>query len=454
MTTCRDTHPSPSGTCSTPEALLFDAAGEPNLFVTEGSQLFAVDHGTATDLRARIGADDSEGLDALLRSLGVDRQPRIDDTAPDIPLRSISLAIAQRCNLGCSYCYAEGGSFGRTESVMSLDVAKRAVERLIRDCAPGERVNIAFLGGEPLTNREVLVAVTEFAAALAAARTVQAGFSITTNGTLLTAGDGAFFERHGFAVTVSLDGIGEVHDQLRPFKGGRGSFNRIIDRVQPLLLRQGRMQIAARVTVTPQNLRLPETLDHFIQLGFHSVGFAPMLASPTGLNQMEAVGLRDMLAQMIRCGEAFEANVLDGRRYPFTNMTNALREIDKGTHRPYPCGAGAGYLGVSAEGELFACHRFVGDEKGAMGDITSGVDARRQHEWLRQRHVHFQEPCNGCWARYLCGGGCHHEVLNRGRPACDYIRGWLEYCLQAYVRLQKARPHLFGLTAAADASSL
>ena len=400
------------------------------------------------DLRARIGANDSAGLDALLRSLGVDRQRRIGDAAPDIPLRSISLAIAQKCNLGCSYCYAEGGSFGRTESTMSLDVAKRAVDRLIRDCSTGERVNIAFLGGEPLTNREVLIAATEFAAALAAAKKVQASFSITTNGTLLTVGDGAFFERHGFAVTVSLDGIGEIHDQLRPFKGGRGSFDRIIDRVQPLLLRQDRMQIAARVTVTPQNLRLFETLDRLIQLGFHSVGFSPMLASPTGANQMEPSGLRDMLAQMIECGEAFEAHVLNGRRYPFANMTNALREIHKGTHRPYPCGAGAGYFGVSAEGELFACHRFVGDERGAMGDVTKGIDTDRQHEWLRQRHVHFQEPCNECWARYLCGGGCHHEVLNRGRPACDYIRGWLEYCLKAYVRLQKARPHLFGLTPA------
>ena len=28
-----------------------------------------------------------------------------------------------------------------------------------------------------------------------------------------------------------------------------------------------------------------------------------------------------------------------------------------------------------------------------------------------------------------------HEVIHRGRPACDYIRGWLHYCLEAYLRL-------------------
>ena len=27
--------------------------------------------------------------------------------------------------------------------------------------------------------------------------------------------------------------------------------------------------------------------------------------------------------------------------------------------------------------------------------------------------------------------------------ACDFIRGWLHYCLQAYLRLSAARPEMF-----------
>jgi uncharacterized protein len=33
--------------------------------------------------------------------------------------------------------------------------------------------------------------------------------------------------------------------------------------------------------------------------------------------------------------------------------------------------------------------------------------------------------------------------MGRGRVACDYIRGWLDYCLQAYVRLLGPRKDLF-----------
>jgi uncharacterized protein len=168
-----------------------------------------------------------------------------------------------------------------------------------------------------------------------------------------------------------------------------------------------------------------------------------MLSAPTAAGEMQSGDLELMLGEMIDCGREYERAVRGGRRYPFANMTNAMREIHRGTHRPYPCGAGAGYLGVSAEGELSACHRFVGDEAGAMGSLDDGVDTSRQADWLATRHVHRQEPCRSCWARYLCGGGCHHEVIGRGRPACDYIRGWLHYCLEAYLRLS-AEPEIAG----------
>jgi uncharacterized protein len=159
-----------------------------------------------------------------------------------------------------------------------------------------------------------------------------------------------------------------------------------------------------------------------------------MLSAPNGNGEMQPDDLERMLGEMIDCGREFERRWHAGERYPFANMLNAMQEIEKGTHRPYPCGAGAGYFGVSADGDLSPCHRFVGDSDTVMGSLSTGVDTKRQSKWLADRHVHRQQPCRDCWARYLCGGGCHHEVIRRGRPACDYIRGWLHYCLQAYLR--------------------
>lgn len=418
-----------------PDVHLFESARGKHLFVVDGSRLFDADAGLFAELEAGI-AGGRDQLAALLKRNNLHGAPLIDDRplAPP-PIHALSLAVAQKCNLGCSYCYAQQGEFGASPKNMSQDDARRAVELLVAGAAPGARLNLAFLGGEPLVNRAVLKDATRHAAHLARARGNPLTFSITTNGTLLTEADALFFEEYAFAVTISLDGPREAHDALRPYKNGRGSFDKIMSRVKPLLTGQRRMQVSARVTVTPANLQLRRTLDHLIAAGFHSVGFAPMLSAPSGKGEMQAAELQVMLAELIDCGREFERRTLAGERYPFANLVNALKEIRRGTHRPYPCGAGAGYLGVSADGELAACHRFVGDETGALGTLAGGVDVARQARWLAERHVHTQQPCSGCWARYLCGGGCHHEVIRRGRPACDYIRGWLHYCIEAYLRL-------------------
>ena len=168
-----------------------------------------------------------------------------------------------------------------------------------------------------------------------------------------------------------------------------------------------------------------------------------MLHAPSGRDEMQEMDLDRLLQAMIGCGEEYERRAAAGERYGFSNLETALQEIHRGTHRPYPCGAGAGYFGVSATGDLAACHRFVGDAAHTMGDVGAGVDLAAQRAWLDERRVDRQEPCRSCWARYLCGGGCHYEAIHRGRPACDYIRGWLDYALAAYVQLSVSRPELF-----------
>lgn len=427
-----------------PDLQLFEADGAPFIFLANGSRIFAIDDEVVDALQTAT-EEGGAGIDDTLARFGLGASEFVtNDPMESVQPRALSLAVAQKCNLGCTYCYADEGTFGETPRNMPVDVAFAAVDALLHDAQRGVKYNVAFLGGEPLANRAVLRAAVARARYWSTVNGSIVTFSITTNGTLVRQEDIEFFAAEKFAVTVSLDGFGEVHDRQRPFKGGRGSFSRIVDRLPPLLAACG-PQVSARVTVTPQNLELQETLAALLDMGFASVGFSPLLKSPRGIGEMDAEKLSHFLAEMIACGEVAEARLAAGGSYGFFNFMTALQEIHRGTHRPYPCGAGAGYIAASADGDFFACHRFVGDSIAEMGSVASGFDARRQTEWLAARHVHRQEPCRSCWARYLCGGSCHHEVFGRGRVACDYIRGWLQFCLQAYVRLCDRRPDLFSV---------
>jgi len=422
-----------------PNAHLFDDGTRTMLLSVNDGRVREIDDALAEVLDRAMHYGDSERADLIMSAAGLSM------TAPDeppvsVPVRALSLAVAQKCNLGCTYCYAQQGDFGGVGSSMSIEVATAAVDRMLADVAPGEKVTLAYLGGEPLINRSVLQAATHYAADKAMSRGIPIAFALTSNATLLTADDAAFFDRYRFTITISIDGVRAAHDELRPFKSGRGSYDRIVEKLKLLVsLPDRHCRVIARVSVTPRNLLLPEALDELVDLGFDGVFFSPVLNSPTGVDRMSKNELDTMLDRMIQCGRTFERRLMDNEIYPFLNIINTLRRIHKPNRDAYPCGAGGGYLGVSAKGDLFACHRFVDDDLGAMGNVTDGVDRAKQKRWLSDRNVHKQEPCKSCWARHQCGGGCHYEVIHRGRPACDYIRGWLHYCLGVYGRLLKEK---------------
>jgi uncharacterized protein len=174
--------------------------------VVDGSRLYDLDVSSFQALRAAVP---NGAVPAAIAALGLGGlTPSINDEPPTAPLiYALSLAIAQKCNLGCTYCYAREGAFGGTAKNMTLEGAVKSVDLLLAGKKAGDRVNLAFMGGEPLLNRAVLRETVRYAVREAQELGVVLGFSITTNGTLLTESDADFFGRSkvgGVALSKSI----------------------------------------------------------------------------------------------------------------------------------------------------------------------------------------------------------------------------------------------------------
>jgi uncharacterized protein len=300
---------------------------------------------------------------------------------------------------------------------------------------------VGFLGGEPFLRAELLHHVVEYAEGRAAERHLQVGFSVTTNGTRLRPVDHALVRARPFAVTVSIDGGRRVHDRLRHDLLGRGTFDDVLAAVGPLLADPGAATVSARATVTADDLDLAERYDDLTAAGFRRIGFSPVRL---GFGALGDADWPRWTAASITLGERALADLRAGRETGFDNFTTALRRLHAGSSSPFPCGAGGGYASVSTEGRWYACHRAVGNEEYALGDRATPVDPRRQRTFLTLRHVERIEPCSGCWARYLCSGGCHQEASARTDASCTAIRSWLDFCLDAYCVVSAERPDWFG----------
>ncbi len=417
--------------------------GEHLLWV-DGSRIFDIPDDVAHWLdealaQPTISPELQQFLTQQTQTLGeaIGQQPAIAKN-----VRAISLNVAQSCNLACRYCYADEGRFGGSGKQMTETVARQTVDHLLAQANRGDSVVIGFMGGEPLLNRKLIHKLTHYAQQQAKARNIRCNFSITTNATLLNEADAKLFSDYGFQVTVSLDGPPEINDHLRPAVKDKGSYTSALQGIQ-WLRKHKPAHLSGRITVTPQTPELLPILKHMLGLGFDDVGFSPVLSSPDPHYAFNSDDFDHFLQQMRECGVYSLAQLKQGKRFPFSNFETALHELHRGSHRPYPCGAGAGYLSVNAEGVYYACHRLIDKPHWKMGDIKTGFDNDARQILLDEKFVDHHTQCRNCWARYLCGGGCYHEVEQRGRIACDYIRGWLNFCLGAYAELSGTHPEYF-----------
>jgi uncharacterized protein len=385
---------------------------------------------------AALDRGDPDALVALRRYV----RPAAPDSEELPPITALSLNVAQTCNMSCAYCYADEGRFGGRPRLMDKHVAFRGIDRLISN-AGGRAVTVGFIGGEPFLNRALVHDCVAYARSAAARAGVAVRFSITTNATLLREADIRLLRDNRFAVTVSMDG-GRAHNRHRRLHGGRDSTAAVASGIAPLLADPGETRIAARATVTRGNLDVAERIAWLRELGFTEAGVAPVRTGPRSELILREEDWPVFLDNMLAASRIELYRVDAGGKPFFSNLWVALREIHRGAARPLPCGSAVNYLSLDAKGQFHSCHRTVDIPGFGMGSAEGGIDVVARRAFLEARRVDTQQPCASCWARYLCGGGCHAEVAAAGRFGCDFIRGWLDHCLSTYLEITARHPAL------------
>lgn len=343
----------------------------------------------------------------------------------DVYITSASFGLTRSCNLRCSYpCFTHGCTSGS----MSWATAKRSVEFLLDNAVKvkhARAVDIAFWGGEPLLEWDLLQKIVVYAEQLGEAMSVPVTFGGTTNGTLLTPEKFDFLDEHKVLFMVSFDGTKETHDLHRKFVNGDGSHDVVLANLKHALKRWP----FYRVRMSPTTERISnfyEDMKYIFELGVNHIMFSPAYESNFTeehwkIFEEQSCKLIDYMAEQRRAGRELEVE--------------HFRSYVAPDNSKYPCGAGRHYVHINHEGYIFACHRFEKfddhrpymEREFCLGDVRHGI----VKHGVRDMFINFSPVCKGgsCWGTNVCWGGCYAvnydltgDIRKAPESVCNYVK--------------------------------
>jgi len=359
-------------------------------------------------------------------------------------VKALCLHLAHDCNLSCRYCFGAQGSFAGPRSLMPAEVGRRAIDFLLASCGPRRHVEIDFFGGEPLLNFSVLRELVAYGRDRAARLGKEIKFTVTTNAVLLTKKTGDYLAENQISVILSLDGRRPVHDRMRVFPGGDGSYDLVVNNISRFLEAHPEVDYYLRGTFTRANLDFAGDVLHLADLGFDKISVEPVVASPEESYALREEDLPLVFAEYERLAAELVSRARRGREIDFYHFNIDLAGGPCLPKRLSGCGAGGEYLAVTPQGDLYPCHQFVGRPDYWLGDVARGVVRSDLRAMFRRAHIYNKEGCSECWARFYCSGGCHAsaqafngDIHKPYKLACRYMQKRLECAL--YFQALKAQ---------------
>lgn len=360
------------------------------------------------------------------------KDPKWDNLEP----RSLNLLVSQDCNLKCGYCYADHGTYGYEKKLMKFDTAKKCVDKLLSEHYD---THIVFFGGEPLLNFSLIKKLDYYLNK----KSLHAKYTAITNGTIMSDEIKDFISQKFFNLCISLDGSKDINDRQR-FGLTESVYDRVAETIEMLYPRDYTILVKSVITKLSVN-KLMEITEHIGSLKIDSIAIEPVRGVP---HDNEFFMTKDDYSIYINDLVSILVNNLNklamGEQVRYkSHIFSLLIRILTRTRKINMCSAGREFLTITADGDVYPCHMFIGLKEFYMGNVHDEDFPGEKFKMIRKlfydTNVYTSTECNNCWARFLCGGECHwNSYISHG----DMSQPTEERCLEMKSIIEALLPEI------------
>lgn len=333
---------------------------------------------------------------------------------------ALTIAPTNDCQFRCVYCYEKDVI---KNDYMTEGVQDKLVELLKSRIGLIKSFQVVWYGGEPLMAFEIIKSLSKRFIEICDENKINFNASMITNGYLLNQEIlSRLNELKITSLQITIDGLPEVHDRMRPHKDGYGTFDTIMNNLKngyELL-----PTVSLRINIDKDNVTAGQGIYNY-------------------LNENNMLGkIRPYYGQITNDTNSSHdsqcLNMCNFSEISYDFNYNIYGE-DANTPVQYPmlksnfCGADMknSYV-VDAGGWLYKCWCDIGVDKGRVGSLLNNAyigDINTLHNYMLFDPT-STAPCMDCDILPICMGGCPFRRLTKNEDKCSIHKYVLSKCLK------------------------
>lgn len=317
----------------------------------------------------------------------------------------VQIEITNRCNLRCKHCYIE--NYIKDLSLKEFIFYFNKIENYIKD--KKGIINVAITGGEPLVNLEWMDIIQYLRN-----RDIVGEIVLFTNGTLNDQKSIDFINKIGItSVQVSLDGIPEIHDQIR----GKGNFERAINGIQKI-----KIPVTTHITINKLNIKnFREFVKCCSEVNISYILVSKFIIMGQGNN------IKNLSITPDEWFDFYESNISINEEYKgkiFVDFDRIYNCLMKYKVMSRGCGIGEHNFTMLQNGDIMLCRRLPY----IVGNLNqlNFQEIWENNELIKniRSRIYLKGKCGECTYKEYCGG-CRATAYSISGD----IYGSDEYCL-------------------------
>ena len=328
------------------------------------------------------------------------------------------ILLTQRCNLGCTYCYAQ---YAKSNETINPEHLWIAIDYVLKN-TPNEVKRFTFAGGgEPLVEWDLLRQAVFYIKE----RCSNVRFSVITNGTLLNRDKIKWLIEHDVKINISFDVLPEIQNTQRPMLGERDSFSLVSRNIKDMI--SFGMEVPLRITISKRFVHRMPNIVEFVHNNFSTTKILNIW--PVIDVTQEEKDFYDEYTQYF-----FEAKT-KGAKYGI-HVVNWLTVLNK-VHSRF-CQED---FSITPNGKIVTCLRASSDrdkffEDFYIGDITDRICIDQKKMQKSFQILNSKLPaCQHCFAKWSCAGICPNTRLLLNTPErikkyCSFVKEFIRKNLE------------------------